>query len=322
MDLRTFYQASRAANGRGDSFSLSPEGIAADNELATNIQQALISLGLLSPPADGRFGPISTAALLEFQSLLGRSNSDIQAEQGSLGWVTAKALIETSLQDINALRPPIDLSGNDLATKVIKYMQQENYRVSTGDKRFNIVYIEGMSGDGELNDDRPNEFNDCRMVIEIPSASRRPRVVNSWQATTEPGYYYTNNPISAYARRMGAARIAFGQYKAWQVGTHGNAEPHEALIQCANVSVYRDRNRDMMRTGDFLDTGSGFGINQHYGYDYPRNNIGMASAGCLVGRMRQGHREFMSIVKSDARYQSNSSYIFETTIIAGDQLGA
>ncbi|HEY9853320.1 MAG TPA: hypothetical protein V6D28_27860 [Leptolyngbyaceae cyanobacterium] len=121
----------------------------------------------------------------------------------------------------------------------------------------------------------------------------------------------------------GAARIAFGQYESWQVGTHGNSEPHEALVQVAPVAVYRDKNKDMLRTGDDLEWGL-FGINQHWGYDQPPGDIGLASAGCCVGRLRQGHRNFMQLIKTDVRYDpalpQNKRHIFSTIIIPGDQL--
>jgi hypothetical protein len=54
----------------------------------------------------------------------------------------------------------------------------------------------------------------------------------------------------------------------------------------------------------------------------PRNNISFASAGCLVGRTRQGHREFMQLIKQDKRYQLNRQYMFLTTIIPGNELPA
>jgi hypothetical protein len=117
----------------------------------------------------------------------------------------------------------------------------------------------------------------------------------------------------------GAARIAFGQYRAWAVGRHGNSEPHEALIQVGAVKVHRDYNKDFIRTDDCIEEGL-FGINQHYGYDLPRSDIGLASAGCLVGRTRVGHRDFMRIIKSDRRYQENKNFIFTATIIPGDKL--
>jgi hypothetical protein len=307
MKLQTVYNS---------NLKLGTEAIATDKELAVQIQDYLIWLGLLSPPADGLFGPVSTAAFIEFQDTFKEA---LSSERGFLGKATAEKMIEVSAEEFDKLADrEINLSGNDLAVKVIKYMKHKKYDIFTGSKKYNIVYVEGMNEDGSLNDDKPNVFNDRRMVIEIPN--KTPILVNHWQATSEPGTHYTMNPISDYARRNGAARIAFGQYKAWQVGTHGMSEPHEALVQVADVTVHRDLNKDFMRTGDNLDTGSGFGINQHWGYDYSENNIGLAGAGCLVGRRREGHREFMAIIKQDTRYQASKSYKFVTTIIAGDDL--
>jgi hypothetical protein len=52
----------------------------------------------------------------------------------------------------------------------------------------------------------------------------------------------------------------------------------------------------------------------------PTNIIANASAGCLLGRTREGHREFMQLIKGDSRYQRDRSFIFTTTVIAGDDL--
>ena len=62
MKLQTFVNS---------GLQFGPEAIAADEELATNIQEVLIWLKFLDPPADGKFGPISTAALIEFQDIMG-----------------------------------------------------------------------------------------------------------------------------------------------------------------------------------------------------------------------------------------------------------
>lgn len=200
-----------------------------------------------------------------------------------------------------------------LTDRIIDYMEQNRYQIFRNEKELNIIYIEGMNPDGTPNDDAPNQFNDVRMVIGFESDE--PIALGIWEGTTEPGRRYTVKPMN----KAGAARIAFGQYRAWSIGRHGNSEPHEALIQVAPVKVHRDYNKDFIRTGDRIDEGL-FGINQHYGYDLPRSNIGLASAGCLVGRTRAGHREFMRIVKSDRRYQKNKAFIFTTTIIPGDKL--
>jgi peptidoglycan hydrolase-like protein with peptidoglycan-binding domain len=289
----------------GKDLKYSMEGIATDKQLATQIQVLLIGLGLLEPPADGKFGPISSAALKKFQTLMKVNEPD------QLGAETAKKLIETKPEELPT--PPLKL-GNDLASRIVKYMQLKKYEIFQGIKEYNIVYVEGMDADGSLNNDKPNYFNDRRMVLQIIDGV--PVIVGNWEATTEPGYRYTENPMNP----EGAARIKFGQYKAWQVGIHGTADRHEALVQTGGeITVYRDLNKDYQRTGDKEDTGY-FAVNQHWGYDLPYNNVYYASAGCLVGRMRQGHREFMSLIKKDRRFQLNDRYVFYATVIDGKDL--
>jgi len=200
---------------------------------------------------------------------------------------------------------------SELAKKITTFMEDKGYEIFEGEKYFNIVYLEGANADGTPNDDAPNQWNDRRIVIEIVSGT--PQIVGNWKATTEPGNYYTEHPMNP----KGAARIAFGQYKAWEIGTHGNSEPHEALVQCAPIKVHRDLNKDGFRTGDAVDTGD-FGVNQHWGYDM--QFVGRASAGCLVGQSRDGHREFMRLIKADARYRRDAQFIFTTAIIPGDKL--
>jgi len=192
-------------------------------------------------------------------------------------------------------------------------MEAQKYQVFRGKDELNVIYVEGMNTDGSLNDDKPNHFNDVRMVIGFEGGM--PAIIGKWQATTEPGFHYTDNPMNP----NGAARIAFGQYRSWQTGIHGYAEPHKALVQVAPVPVHRDYNRDMMRTGDDIFEGN-FGINQHHGFDHPQNDIHTASAGCLVGRTRAGHDQFMKMIKSDRRYQLDRNFIFTTTIIPGNKL--
>jgi len=201
-----------------------------------------------------------------------------------------------------------------LVDKIVAYMKLKGYQVHTAEGKRNIVYIEGMNPDGTLNDDSPNWFNDIRCVFEY--RGEKPEILGIWEATTEPGYFYTHNPMNA----NGCARIQFGQYHAWQVGYHGVADPHEALVQYDNVTVCRDLNQDFSRIGDKLFTGYEFGINQHWGGDSPIDAVGRWSAGCLVGRTRDGHRTFMKIVKQDRDYQKNRDYVFSATIIPGDDL--
>ena len=184
-------------------------------------------------------------------------------------------------------------------------MERKGYQVDRGPGELNIVYVEGMNPDGTPNADEANKWNDLRLVIRFEGGV--PKIIGEWAATTEPGRYWTENPMSP----LGAARIEFGQYKSWQVGMHRNN--HEALVQTGGeVTVCRDLNKDGQRTGDKRQTGE-FGINQHWGYDLPE--VEKASAGCLVGQSKDGHRQFMALVKSDPRYQANRKYVFATAVL-------
>ncbi|HEY9601916.1 MAG TPA: hypothetical protein V6C85_09920, partial [Allocoleopsis sp.] len=215
---------------------------------------------------------------------------------------------------ITPVQPPAPPAAKPLplAEGIIAYCQEEGYQIDRGVGEKNIIYVEGMYPDGRLNDDAFNAWNDTRMVIEFFDGV--PKIIGKWEATTEPGRYYTMNPMNI----NGAARIKFGQYKAWIVGTHLNS--HEALVQLGGpVTVYRDLNKDGMRTGDRIDTGQ-FGVNQHWGGDSPQDDIGRWSAGCLVGRTKDGHREFMKIIKSDPRYLKSKAYVFSSIVIPGDDL--
>ena len=113
----------------------------------------------------------------------------------------------------------------------------------------------------------------------------------------------------------GAARIAFGQYKSWVMGDyHGD----NALIEAADITVYRDPQMLYKRYGQ--PTSGEFGIHHHHGYDFPKNDEKTSSAGCLVGRLDDGHEEFMTLVRTDARYKANPNYKFMATVLPVEDL--
>jgi hypothetical protein len=199
--------------------------------------------------------------------------------------------------------------GKDFIDRVIKTQVMLGQKVFFDSGNINVVYIEGVNLDGTLNADEMNQWNDLRLVYKI--VNDKPQLIDKWIATTEPGEKYTLNPLNP----NGAFRIAFGQYQAWAVGRH---KDHEALVQVGEIKGFRDRNKDGFRTGDAVVTGSDFGVNQHWGYDMPQ--VDGASAGCLVGKSKFGHRQFMQIVKSDNRYQANKKYVFWTAILDGSKL--
>ncbi|MGF3022359.1 peptidoglycan-binding protein [Methylobacterium aquaticum] len=310
--FRTSPEAGPTSSGEGtkalslfDGPPLLVTNLSSNKALAKAIQWRLSELGYLDPPADGMFGPVSAWALSEFCERNGVSLRD--------GFTQAVA--QRLLAPV-ALLPDI-APGGTWFDKVVASMKAKNYFICRHPECKNIVYLEGVDQDGNLNNDVPNKFNDLRIVFTI-GLDGRPNLDGSvWDGTTEPGRFWTMNPMNP----KGAARIAFNQYKAWVVGTHHPQTPsaHEALVQVEPISVYRDLNKDFKRTGDQPDTGL-FAINQHWGYDASKDDIGRTSAGCLVGRFKDGHRKFMSLVKDDPRYKANHSYRFITAVMPGDEV--
>ena len=275
-------------------------GMKSDAELASDVQNQLISFGILDPPADGRFGPVSDWALHQFCVATQLTyNGDLTSQ-------IARELLGRSREKVFPIAPQDDLAG-----RIVQAMTALGHWIARHPDCKNIVYVEGLNMDGEPNDNAPNKFNDVRMVLQIRKDGV-PEISKIWKATTEPGTYWTQHPMEA----TGAARIAFGQYKAWTVGIHHYGKPnaHEALVQADKIRVYRDLNKDYSRTGDTLYEGV-FVINQHWGYDLPDYDLGKSSAGCLVGQTKDGHKEFMALVKSDPRYQVNNGYRFMTTVL-------
>lgn len=277
--------------------------------LAKEVQTRLAVLGCLDPPADGQFGSASKLTLARYAKQRGFAYKEALTPQIAKGLLSDKP--DTVL--------PLKL-GNDFASRMVRYLQAKKLFVVRLPGFLNIVYVEGTDASGRHNADAPNVFNDRRTVFHFNAAGVPVLDLNAL-ATTEPGRFFTVHPINP----DGAARIAFGQYKAWTVGFHHPEAKaprrHEALVQSATITVFRDKNKDGIRPGDKeVKAGSGSGINQHSGFNQSPSDIGKLSAGCLVGQNDAEHKKFMKIVKTDPRFLANHGYRFITTVIAGDDL--
>lgn len=284
--------------------AISTSTLSDDKELSRDLQKQLIRLGLLDPPADGSFGPASLQAGRQFVRLV--SGDKIP----SLDFKLAQQLVSADPEMLLPVQ-----AGRNLAGALWNAMLQRKFYLARLPGYVNIIYLESANPDGTPNDNRPNRFNDLRIALTVQDG--KPVILGKWEATTEPGKFYTDNPLNP----MGAARIAFGQYKAWSVGIHGaGTGAHEALVQTGEIRLHRDLNKDFKRDNDPIDTGTSFAINQHWGYDMPIEDIGKASAGCLVGRTKEGHRKFMSILKEDPRFKANAGYRFMTAILTSQEI--
>ena len=294
---------------------------------ALELQVRLCDLGLLDPTIDGDktrpFGPVdkgdgklgvnTRAALFEFCQIAGLPYVDRHISVQMLQMLS-DAQPDTFLPIIWEPRAEDSLQTR-IAKSVLRYMRQKGYWIARSPRMRNIVYVEGMDANGRLNADRPNEWNDRRMVIRIAPGGQPEMLVND-HATTEPGKFYTWHPTNP----NGVARIAFGQYKAWVKGLHHGKWP--ALVQRERVKLHRDLDRNSRRgASDPIDIGKTFGINQHStSPDKVPEFVNSFSAGCLVGRRYAWHTSFLDIVEQDPRFLANQGYLFITTVIAGDDL--
>jgi hypothetical protein len=276
--------------------------IGADVELTRQVQTCLAQIGLLDPPVDGKFGNVSMWAISEFMRRIGTPNKQ------HLDVESARALTGQGAGDLF----PLEV-GDDLGGRIVAALRSAGHWINRHPACLNVVYVEGMDTSGKPNPNTPNVFNDLRVLLRA-SEQGKPEIVGLWEATSEPGAFFTGpHKLSP----LGAARIAFGQYKSWVVGTHaqGKKSAHEALVQADDITAHRDLDENFERHGDLTFTGM-FGINQHWGFDLPKNDIGNASAGCLVGRTKDGHKEFMALLKQDPRFKASRGYRFMTSVMS------
>ena len=190
---------------------------------------------------------------------------------------------------------PIMTELNLQGKKAIAYMKAKGYKI----RALNIVYFEGIDPDLQtINSDRIDHWNDVRSII-----SDKGDVLLACAATTEPGWYYRLNRLNS----DGAAQLAFGQYlECWQIGDH---KGQNALVQCGNLRLHRDKNEDGSRKGDPIDVGNDFGVNQHTTANAP-DLVGRWSAGCLVGKYPTTHNDqFMPICRAMGLKKFDSTLI-------------
>lgn len=191
------------------------------------------------------------------------------------------------------------------ATKIVQAMQTRGYRVDFGDDVMNLLYIEGMNLDGSPNGNRPNCWDDIRVLLR--NGTGGPKILGAWEATTEPGAYWSS--VEHRMNKDGAFHIDLGQQTAWVPGEYHDAP---ALRQARNLHGTRDGKVHYARDGK-PDFGM-FGVHHHKGYDYPKNNIGQSSAGCQVGRTVAGHMEFWHILKTDSRF--SPTFVWTSTVMS------
>ena len=223
------------------------------------------------------------------------------------------------------------LNLSELALSIVRHYKQSGFRYSEIPGHKNLVYIEGatyFAGQVTKNFDRPDEWNDLRVVFEF-TQNGVPFISLMAKATCEPGTSATN---SLEARRNGGvARLQLIQYlEAAKMGYHkeytrtatkdqktGKSiwgvkvdRSHPALVQVGKILVFRDANRDQKRTGDPIHPA--LGINHHSTKKgFKSSRVGNFSAGCGVGWNWEQHLEFIELMKKDPRYIADNNFAWD-----------
>ncbi len=103
----------------------------------------------------------------------------------------------------------------------------------------NVVSIEGMDPDGTVNDNRPNGFDDIKMVLNGDGKI----IGGPWEGTTQPGMYWTQHPMAS----GGAFIIALGPQACWTPGDrpgrrrHHHGHPRSRRHLSASGAAYQAR---------------------------------------------------------------------------------
>src|SRR5580765_1586652 len=106
----------RLADVAGSNKTVELEALSEDHELGRELQNRLADAGLLDPPADGKFGPVSRWALREFKRLVGEDTGE------GIDPDTARALASHAAGALAAIKPTSDLAG-----RIVAYMQQNGF---------------------------------------------------------------------------------------------------------------------------------------------------------------------------------------------------
>jgi len=193
------------------------------------------------------------------------------------------------------------------ASALKEYYSENGWRTQP----YTITYIEDADADTwEAKTDKPDAWNDVR-VLWIPAEDK---IVMSATATSEPGIKMVENPMNS----AGAFRIQLDKLfkECWEIDRHiTKYSNQEALVQCDDISGFRDFNKDFKRTGDKLYTGL-FCVDQHTTADNAEGDapitVGGWSAGCLVGCYPSTHYNiFMPHCKGSGQKK------FDTVVLDG-----
>jgi hypothetical protein len=296
--MSNLYPALTALMSKGD-----PKAVKALTSAELKELQTLLSHRGLYPKdrIDGLYGPLTQGGWNTFKNTIHQKSPEL---------VGAGSLAEL-------LKTPKLPSSNSIVDRAFRCCVERGFILDQRPGAINIIGIEGLNLDGTANNDAPDRWNDLIGIMQF-DALNQPKWSCLYVGTTEPGRYYTINPLN----RGGAARLQLGQHRQiWTVGRHRG---YEALQQVGPAILVRDANRNFYRD-DRVTTEYWNGINLHTtkttGWRGAFNSyISTWSAGCVVIRDPNQFLNFMKLVKSSTQYKTNRAARFDFTLLWRDWL--
>lgn len=260
-------------------------------ELQTALSHPSIALYNTSD-IDGDYGPKTQTAWTAFKRL--KKQKDFE--------LIGPGSIKLLLNDIAPSSKP-KLSTTDLlAARVVEVCEARGYELDRRAGATNIFAIEGFSSKTLSKiTDTPDRWNDSIGILTFDT-SGSPKILCLYEGTTEPGAYYTRNPLN----RNGAARLQLGFHKnLWSLGLHRG---YEALSQVGTATLVRDLNENGKRD-DKVSRETNNGINLHTtkttGWRGAFNDfVGQWSAGCVVIKAPNNFKNFIQLLKEGLQYKS------------------
>ncbi len=192
----------------------------------------------------------------------------------------------------------------DSVYNALKFKGYEIFETDNLPYSLNIIGIRN-------NNRTPNSFDDYTVVMWKYKGQWN---FNKYEATTDPGLYYLNHPLSP----KGTAILKEGQYlHCYCLGLHQGK--YKALMQFMPVTVIRDFNKD-----NYLDLASSreetgiFGINIHRANLSGKTiNVNQWSAGCHVFADSGQFNKFISLCEKAEKYWGKT---FSYTLISTSDL--
>ena len=177
-------------------------------------------------------------------------------------------------------------------------------------KTYDVNIVGVRNNAPSIADKVTNVFDDCLTISYKDEAGNWQFFC--WAGTCDPG----KKGVMEFHNNKGVARLVPGQYRGvWKIDKHQGK--YEALCQRnGNVTVWRDKNRDLLFEEKVTDTGM-FGINIHKaGTDSAW--VENWSEGCQVFKRVKDFDQFMAICKKAAKIHGNAfSYtLIESTDVA------